>query len=173
MGVQTLTSLLQRNTRPQVVCLPHAGPRPKSIEGKTLLVDASAVEYALFLQLGAANVDWRSTAWHQKLYTLVAGFYRGLQATGLHIVLVLDTAPTPGHEPLYAERRQKAIASGQPMPPLALPVMLTCYADLGLEVIRSVHSADKTLLAYYKTNKATTYALLTNDSDFYVYGVPK
>ena len=45
------------------------------------------------------------------------------------------------------------------------------YRDLGLEVEVSALCADKMLLAWYHLHKAEVFAVLTDDSDFYVYGV--
>ncbi len=56
------------------------------------------------------------------------------------------------------------------MDPRAIPTP-QAYADSGARVVRSLHSADPLLLALYRRDPDRVFAVLTDDSDFYVYGV--
>jgi hypothetical protein len=152
MGVRSLSNLLQRNTRPQVMCLPHSeASRLKAVEGKVLLIDASAVKYSLADKL--RDVEWGSDGWHRDFYLKLAFFYRALQATGLRVVLCCDSGPMPGLEATWARRGEMRLTTEIPMPPTFHIICTQAYADLGLEVLRSIHSADNLLLAYYRHHR--------------------
>ncbi|GFR46756.1 hypothetical protein Agub_g8381, partial [Astrephomene gubernaculifera] len=171
MGVQGLTTQLEAGGRPHVVTLSmgEASTRKENL----LLVDSSAVEYYLIKKL-LAILDWKSTRFHKRLYYETCRYYGGLQRTGLRCVLIADSAADPGLEATYVVRRQASLAAGHYfMPPTAAPVMLQAYLDLGLEVVRSLHGADELLLAWAVRDSASLFAVLTNDSDFYVYGTPR
>lgn len=125
MVVHGLCSLLQRNNRPKVTFFSQgAATRSDNV----LLVDAKCVESFFLGSHGDSHAD---------LYTAVVFFYRGLTAAGLCCVLVLSSGATPGHEAAYVERRSARRT------PLFGMVFQQAYADMGLEVLRSVSSADK------------------------------
>ncbi len=105
MGVQGLTSLLEKNARAQVVCRKRDPAATATADGEILLVDASAVQFVLFDRLRSRK-DWSSIAFHESLYREVVRFYSGLQQCGLRCVLICDGAPSPGHERTYVQRRR-------------------------------------------------------------------
>ena len=92
MGVQGLTSLLEKNCRAQVVCVRPPQEGSAANPQNVLLVDASAVQYVLLDRLGSSNADWRSTAFAEALYKEICHFYAGIQKCGLHPVLICDGA---------------------------------------------------------------------------------
>jgi len=96
MGVHGLTTLLEKHSRPQVVCrrgapnLDDAATSKAKDGSSVLLVDASAVQYVLWDRLGSRGADWRSNASSERLYRATCHFYRGIQRAGLRCVLVCD-----------------------------------------------------------------------------------
>ena len=94
MGIHGLTTLLEKHSRPQVVCR-HAVTELSDGAAKSdcsvLLVDASAVQSALLDRLGARGAeDRRSNAFSERLYRATCHFYQGIQRTGLRCVLICD-----------------------------------------------------------------------------------
>ncbi|PNH00969.1 Ankyrin-2 [Tetrabaena socialis] len=169
-----LTSLLEGHSTPRVISLRTGEAAAR--QDNLLLVDASAVQYFLVKKLALGPSDWQTSAWHKQLYLSACRYYGGLKRAGLRLVLVLDGAPAPGLEATYTDRRRRAIAGGRGfMPPTAEMVLQQAYRDLELEVERSTQSADQLLLAWARgkgSGAGSLFAVLTNDSDFYVYGVP-
>lgn len=147
MGVHGLTGLLERNCRPAVRSL--AIGEAKDRKDNVLLVDASHVEFdvldKLAVQAGAGGEEDNYAAESKWLYDEMSRFYKSIQSTGLHCVLIMDTCPAPGHEGTWAERRRQRL---QKPAPLAALIFRQAYADLGLEVVYSVHCADKLLLSW-------------------------
>ncbi|GLC46094.1 hypothetical protein PLESTB_001033400 [Pleodorina starrii] len=168
MGVQGLLTQLTQSARPKVVSLQNGEAEAR--KDNLLLVDASNVNFYLSSKV-ADSIDWKSPSFHAVLYREACRFYGGLQRTGLKIVLIADSATAPRHEPLYIERRRKVLVSGYV--PTAEVVVLQACRDLGLELIRSVHSADELLLAWVHRHRDTLFAVLSEDSDFFVYAVPR
>ncbi|GAX80426.1 hypothetical protein CEUSTIGMA_g7865.t1 [Chlamydomonas eustigma] len=172
MGVQGLSGLLEKYGRAQVVCR-HTGSRSTSQEN-VLLVDAPAVQQVLLDRLGWKHNDWRSPAIHAQLYHETCRFYAGIQRCGLRCVLICDGACSPGLEALYASiQRERVNEADQLVPPTLSMVMYQAYHDLGLKTETSILSAEKLLLAWYYQHKAEVFAVLTDNSDFYVHGVTR
>eukprot|EP00200_Dunaliella_tertiolecta_P005867 CAMPEP_0202344926 /NCGR_PEP_ID=MMETSP1126-20121109/4390_1 /ASSEMBLY_ACC=CAM_ASM_000457 /TAXON_ID=3047 /ORGANISM="Dunaliella tertiolecta, Strain CCMP1320" /LENGTH=1494 /DNA_ID=CAMNT_0048936169 /DNA_START=95 /DNA_END=4579 /DNA_ORIENTATION=- len=168
MGVHGLLSLLNSSKAArQRVCLDGKASAPRE---KILLVDASAVQFHILQKL---DLDWRSQDFNKTLYKEASRFYSGLLQVGLQPLLVLDSACAPGHEETHTQRRVAAHRSGKILGPTSGMVMYHVYKDLGLQVEQSIHSADKLLLALYHKHRSNVFALLTGDTDFAVYGVPK
>ncbi|EFJ42340.1 hypothetical protein VOLCADRAFT_97614 [Volvox carteri f. nagariensis] len=171
MGVFGLiTQLVNAGAKPRVVSLQNgeADGRPDNL----LLVDAFNVLYYLVSKIPDA-IDWKSTEFHGQLYQETCRYFGGLQRSGLRCVLIADSATAPRHERLYTESTRHALTIGQVIPPTAELVMFQACRDLGLEIIRSVHSADDLLLAWAHRHRDAVFAVLSKDSDFLVLGVPK
>ncbi|GLI62681.1 hypothetical protein VaNZ11_005357, partial [Volvox africanus] len=169
MGVRGLTRLLvNAGARPRVVSL-----QDNEAEGrkdKLLLVDAFNVMYYLLSKVGD-SIDWMSSSFHRELYQETCRYFGGLQRSGLQCILIVDSAPPPWHELTYTERTREALVSGFVLN--AEPVMFQACRDLGLEIIRAVDSADELLLAWALRHRDTLFAVMSEDSDFFVYGVSK
>lgn len=68
MGAQGLSTHLQRNSRPRVVCIQSGeAAQPGWRRGRVLLVDASAVQSKILDKLGAAAAADPAT-FHERLY---------------------------------------------------------------------------------------------------------
>lgn len=148
MGVQGLTSLLQRESRPSVKCIHRDHP----IQGhpKILLVDASTVQYSLVQRVLGTRDAWAETNWHQRLYLAVSSFYQAIISTGLIPVLILDGAQSSSNYQTHADRKRNSVAEKEWAAPLAASICKQAYLDLGLEIETSVLDADRLLIAWYR-----------------------
>ncbi|KXZ54129.1 hypothetical protein GPECTOR_5g23 [Gonium pectorale] len=166
MGVQGLASILEAGSCPRVEALGDGDAAQR--RDNLLLVDAPSVLEWLSSKL---EVDWQSPDYHAHLYRAICRFYGGLQRTGLRLVLLTDSAPAPGSEAAHAARCASSLASAHFAPPTSEPVALQAYADLGLQAVRSAHSAGRLLTAWAQRNADSLFAALTTHSDVYVHAV--
>lgn len=163
MGVVGLLTQLVRSTSPAKTVYQNGQSR------NILLVDASCVEYEICTQTGA---DFNTPGVEQTVYDATRTFYDELfkACPGIRIVGIVDSAPGPGHESTYLRRRKERFAEGFALGPVVAAAHLAAASDAGVELIRSVESADPLLLAYYVQHEPRIFGLLTVDSDFFVYG---
>ncbi|KAG2492968.1 hypothetical protein HYH03_008875 [Edaphochlamys debaryana] len=176
MGAQGLTSLLQRNGRPRIVSLKNGEAAQR--RDRLVVLDLSPLMYHLAQRHHPGD--------HKALYAGALAFMGGLLRAGLRVVAVADSATAPGTEETYVARRR----AGGGLLPTVEPVVLQACADLAaaanaghegpspppFTLLRSAHGADELALAFALGGGGgpageELFALLTDDSDFYVWGV--
>jgi hypothetical protein len=148
--------------------------------GRVLLVDASTVMYHVVGRLGLERVGVDDAG---DVFSLVhdatAAYVAKLQLTGLRLVFVTDSGFEPVHVGTFCARRVARVADGGALSPAVEAAFLAALAACAcacaprgaVEVHHAARGADRALLAYYRRHTADVFALLTGDSDFFVYGV--
>lgn len=82
-----------------------------------------------------------------------------------------DGAVAHGGEVAAVRRRQLALSEGAFPGPLASVALAAAIELEGGEILRAAEAATPLLLSYYFKNEKQIFALLTDDTNFFVYGV--
>lgn len=84
---------------------------------------------------------------------------------------VAEGAVAAGGEAAAARRKQLALTEGAFPGPLASVALAAAIELEGGETLHAAEAATQLLLSYYFQNEKRIFALLTDDTNFFVYGV--
>ena len=87
------------------------------------------------------------------------------------LLQVVDGAVAPGGEAAAARRRKMALITGATAGPLASAAVAAALAAEGAELLQACGAAAPLLLSLYFHTEKRIFALLTDDSNFFVLGV--
>ncbi|KAL4624774.1 protein asteroid1-like [Arapaima gigas] len=164
MGVQGLTSYVEKNRHLQ----------PLKVRNTTLIIDGCSLYYMLYFTSG---LDQEHGGDYDSFALLVRQFFEALFTCKIRPFVVLDGGTDPSDKKFRTlkERLQSKIkqanalsrgANGSILPLLSKEVFVQVLRSLHVPLIQSIFEADSEIAALANEWNC---AVLTNDSDFYIY----